>query len=412
MNKSIIVVGGAYGEDCAFPRRQVFRGSGGRASAILKSLGADVRFVTVTGPNLGAEFSAIATRLGYVLDAKTSKQDIWFRYRYPLGKPIVHPTPIISCPESTPIVSELALVFGMVEGRIPVKAQRVVYDPQDGANAKPFSQNGSTADELAIVLSYSEGKALTGQSDPSAMAHALLADKYVSVVIVKCGPQGALVQTPSSNGWVRPFPTNRVYKIGSGDVFSSAFAYAWLVEKQEPISAAWFASRMTAAYVESSQDRFTPVDIEDCRAEARTARRKYGSKHARPIPEKPIYLAAPFFSTAQQWQVDEVRDALTDMGFRVFSPIHDVGVGPPEEVAPADLAALDGAGLVLALIDGTDAGTLFEVGYARAKNIPVVAIAESVDAVSMTMILGSGCYVTNDLTTGIYAACWHLMGDV
>ena len=48
----------------------------------------------------------------------------------------------------------------------------------------------------------------------------------------------------------------------------------------------------------------------------------------------------------------------------------------------------------------------------RNAAIPVVAIAESVDAIPLTMILGSGCYVTNDLTTGIHAACWRLMGDV
>jgi len=55
---------------------------------------------------------------------------------------------------------------------------------------------------------------------------------------------------------------------------------------------------------------------------------------------------------------------------------------------------------------------MFEVGYARAKRIPVVAVAEAVDATPLTMVLGSGCVVTNDFTTGVYAVCWQLMGDV
>jgi nucleoside 2-deoxyribosyltransferase len=55
---------------------------------------------------------------------------------------------------------------------------------------------------------------------------------------------------------------------------------------------------------------------------------------------------------------------------------------------------------------------MFEVGYARAKNIPVIAVAEAVPAIPLTMVLGSGCYVTNDLATGVYAACWQMMGDV
>jgi hypothetical protein len=211
---------------------------------------------------------------------------------------------------------------------------------------------------------------------------------------------------------VRPFPTLKVYKIGSGDVFSAAFAYAWLVEDQEPLAAAWFASRVAAGYVESSRDRFTAEEIADFQAEAYESHARHGSGARRAIPESHIYLAGPFFSTAQQWLVDEVRGVLTDMGFHVFSPIHDVGAGPPDEVAPADLVALDSSGMVLALLNDVDAGTMFEVGYARAKKIPVVAVAEGVEATPLTMVLGSGCYVTNDLTTGVYAACWQMMGDV
>jgi nucleoside 2-deoxyribosyltransferase len=81
-------------------------------------------------------------------------------------------------------------------------------------------------------------------------------------------------------------------------------------------------------------------------------------------------------------------------------------------VAPADLAAVDASGAVLALLDGLDPGTLFEVGYARARGIPIIAVAESVGAEALTMLIGSDCYMTNDLTTGIYAACWQVMGDV
>ena len=79
---------------------------------------------------------------------------------------------------------------------------------------------------------------------------------------------------------------------------------------------------------------------------------------------------------------------------------------------PADLFGLEQSGVVIALLDGLDPGTVFEVGYARAKGIPVVVVAESVNPELLTMIIGSGCEVTTDLSTGIYAVCWHLMGDV
>jgi hypothetical protein len=412
MSKPIAVIGGAYGEECSFPPRQVYRGSGGRAAAILASLGAKVALSTVTGPQLKATFESIAARMGYELNAHPRLQDIWFRYRYPLARPTIFPVDLAKSTDVPPVEADLALVFGMIDGRLPIYARRAVYDPQDGYASKPFGDNGSTATELAIVLSHSEGQGLTGEREPEAMASTLLAQSGVSAVVVKCGPQGALVQTSKSQGWVRPFPTLKVYKIGSGDAFSAAFAYAWLVEDQEPLEAAWFASRVAAGYVESSRDHFTADEIEDFRTQARAAHARHGAGSHRNIPQNHVYLAGPFFSTAQQWLIDEARGALTDMGFRVFSPIHDVGAGPSEEVAPADLAALDSSAIVLALLNDVDPGAMFEVGYARAKKIPVVAVAEGVCATPLTMVLGSGCYVTNDLTTGIYAACWHMMGDV
>jgi hypothetical protein len=361
-----------------FPARQVFRGSGGRAAAIVSGLGAEVVLSTLTGPQLASAFLNIAKTLGYKLQAYPRPQDIWFRYRHPLGRPTVIPTEIAESAKVPRIDAELALVFGMIEGRLTVSARKAVYDPQDGVAAKPFSENGSTADELAIVLSYSEGLALTGLRDPQLVARSLLSQPGVSSVVVKCGPQGALVCTADSLGWVRPFPTAKVYKIGSGDAFTAAFAYAWLVEGQEPVAAAWFASRVAAAYVESSRDRFTNSEITDFHTQARAAYARNGAGAHRPVPDSSIYLAGPFFSTEQRWLIDEARAALADMGFRVFSPVHDVGTGPPDEVAPADLAALDSAGMVLALLNGIDPGTMFEVGYARAKEIPVVVVAEAV----------------------------------
>jgi hypothetical protein len=300
----------------------------------------------------------------------------------------------------------------MIEGRPAIHAKRVVYDPQDGIKSKHFDANGSTADELALVVSYSEGKALTGEADCTKMAELLIQQPKVTSVVVKCGAQGALVRTSAIHEWVRPFPTARVNKIGSGDAFSAAFAYAWLIENQEPLASAWFASRIAAAYVELAQDCIDLSLLEQYRNDARVAEAKFKGHGHRNIPDTQIYLAAPFFNTAEQWRVDEVRDTLKDMGFKVFSPIHDVGMGAPEEVTPADLFGLEQSGVVIALLDGLDPGTLFEVGYARGKGIPVVAVAESVAPDELTMVIGSGCEITNDLSTGIYAVCWYLMGDV
>lgn len=412
MTAAITVVGGTYGEECCYPRRKIFRGSGGRAAAILKSLGATVELHSVVGPQLGGEFSAIAQQIGYSHVPYSGTDDVWFRYRHPLGRPDIHPmtAPVWQMPKE--IRADAMLVFGMIEGRPVTHGGRVVYDPQDGARAVSYGANGSTARELALVVSYSEGRAITHQDDPHQIAAALLRHDSAVAVIVKCGPQGALVQTRDSNCWVYPFPTIRVYKIGSGDAFSAAFAHEWIVNGATPMEAAWFASRVAAAYVESGQDQFDTELVKKLREEAQQRHKRVGRGSRRSVPDTQIYLAGPFFHTAQQWAIDEARGALLDMGFKVFSPIHDVGEGPADFVASKDLEGLRASGVVLALVDGLDSGTLFEVGYAVACDIPVVVVAESVSVDPLTMLLGSDCFVTNDLSTGLYAACWKVMGDV
>jgi nucleoside 2-deoxyribosyltransferase len=119
-----------------------------------------------------------------------------------------------------------------------------------------------------------------------------------------------------------------------------------------------------------------------------------------------IYLAGPFFDIAKRWLVEETLAALESMGADVFSPLHDVGFGSPLEVATQDLVGLEGCSAVLALIDGHDPGTLFEIGYAAKKSIPVVALAENVSETDLTMLLGTGCEVVADFASAVYRAIW------
>jgi nucleoside 2-deoxyribosyltransferase len=122
-----------------------------------------------------------------------------------------------------------------------------------------------------------------------------------------------------------------------------------------------------------------------------------------------VYLAGPFFNIGQRWLVDEARRCLLELGMRVFSPIHDGGGGPAEKVGPADLEALDQCDLVFALLDGLDSGTLFEVGWARAreKPKPVYALAPSVSEEDLKMVAGSECRVFEDFVTALHHAAWR-----
>ncbi|WP_223266836.1 PfkB family carbohydrate kinase [Luteimonas gilva] len=377
-----------------------------RAACVLAGMGNTVTLHTVLGNELAGEFEQIASLKGFALQAARRDHEITFVYQHPLGVPEIDGESVGTEPRSA-ISADAALVFGMIEGRPIVHGDRVVYDPQDGDRAASFSSNGSSAKELAIVASLSEARSLSGKETPEDAASELL-NQGGHVVIVKCGMLGAVVATAAGLTWIRAFPTDYVWKIGSGDVFSAAFAHAWLVEGLGVLDAAWFASRWVAEYVSTRCEALGAAELERVRAEAAAQ----AMPRNRPtINPKPIYLAGPFFNTAQLWQVEEARTALHDAGVAVFSPIHDVGEGPADEVAPEDLRAIRECGLVLALLDGLDAGTLFEVGYARALGIPVVAIAESVEEQSLTMIIGSGCIVRSDFCSGIYEACWQLLVD-
>jgi sugar/nucleoside kinase (ribokinase family) len=50
----------------------------------------------------------------------------------------------------------------------------------------------------------------------------------VPVVVVKCGPRGALVQTKGVREWIAPQRVEAVDTVGAGDSFDSGFLHAWL----------------------------------------------------------------------------------------------------------------------------------------------------------------------------------------
>jgi nucleoside 2-deoxyribosyltransferase len=118
-----------------------------------------------------------------------------------------------------------------------------------------------------------------------------------------------------------------------------------------------------------------------------------------------IYLAAPFFTTAERLLLETVRTALYDAGLEVFSPLHEIGSGG-DEVAARDLQGLDGCHSVLALLDGADPGTVFETGWATKTGIPVVGFAAHPELHDWTMLRGTGATVTSDLTSAVYLAAW------
>lgn len=95
-----------------------------------------------------------------------------------------------------------------------------------------------------------------------------------------------------------------------------------------------------------------------------------------------VYLAAPLFSAAEITFNREIANLLRERFFSVCLPQDsgDTHMGRSEEeqhtIFESNRKALDETDYVVAVIDGADAdsGTSWEMGYAYAKKIPVIAL--------------------------------------
>lgn len=133
----------------------------------------------------------------------------------------------------------------------------------------------------------------------------------------------------------------------------------------------------------------------------------------RPLPSYPavaparVYLAGPFFTVQQLWIVEEALGAIEAMGVSVFSPYHDVGSSSSaREIASKDIDGLRTCQAVMAIIDDLDPGTLFEVGYARALGIPVVALVQERTCTDLKMLEGTDVSLERDLASAVYKTVW------
>lgn len=99
-----------------------------------------------------------------------------------------------------------------------------------------------------------------------------------------------------------------------------------------------------------------------------------------------IYLAAGWFNPEQKRQMDEVYKVLLDLRLKgeidFFSPMYDgivlKGKEDPnwrqkmKEVWELDIRKITESDLVIACTQDHDVGTIFECGYASARNIPIL----------------------------------------
>lgn len=397
------IVGGVYREYCVHPRWNEIYGSAGRAALAIATLGTPVELHSY----MNDEALQVINDQGVWLDAFQSVQTyvpgiVGFTYLHDMAVPDIWGIP--EQPYLPLSVTEKKVVrFGMLEGDAVVQAEWAVYDPQNVRGGQPFGANGSIAEYLAIVLNSQEASHMAGMpgEHPSKVAPALAQQQNAEVVVVKMGPEGVFVWTPDEIAQVPAYRTRHVWKIGSGDCFTAYFANAWMHAGKTPVESAELASRATAYYCETQGFPSTDI-LQNLVYPAVEVSTAYLQGQRRQI-----YLASPFFDLAQVWMVQQARTNLLDMGLHVFSPYHDIGLGSAEDVVIRDLEGIRESDLVLAVTDGLDAGTIFEIGYARALNKPVIVYSERHKGESLKMMEGSGCTICVDYTTALYSALWE-----
>lgn len=394
----MIVAGGTYLESCREPGpdgpRRALLGSGLRAAAALREVVDDLIFHSAVDGHLRSEAETVTASLGITTEWRERSEPVGFDYWTPLSAPAIDGPHAHA--EDILLDGGRALVFGMLECRTRGTVDGLVFDPQQPRDLRGLDLGGISAKRLAVIANANETRAMAAEADLEAAAQKLLEISPADVVITKRAARGCLVTTADAQEWVGPFPTTRVWPIGSGDVFAAGFAWAWLEDGAEPVEAARAGSH--AASIWCSQLRLG-LRSDDFRPASGELNPRDGC----------VYLAAPFFNLAQRWLVELVSQSVVGLGGDMFSPFHSVGVGD-DSVADADIEGLERSSAVLALLDDIDGGALFESGWADKAGIPIVVYTEHPEREDLKMLRGRGAELHNDLPTAVYRALWASMG--
>lgn len=403
-SKDMHVIGGTYLESVQDRGVDRLFGSGFRAAACLSHLD-DIKFHSYIGGDCAAIFAATAKSFGLVKnEIEAVAQARSFAYATSLARPSVNayghdPNVRVICVRS----EEPILRFGMLEQEAVVHGKKVVYDPQNPYDPLVYWGNGSTAEELVIVANHKEVRSLFGDDVAGGIRRQFGQHPELVCVVRKYGPLGADVFTP--DGSVEHIPayrTHEVFSVGTGDVFSAYFSYFWSVAGKPFAVAADLASRAVAKYVSG-------VGSIQKETEETLTHLPYKPVNSSRPKIAPIYLAGPFFTLEETMFLQEIKHAFSSMDVPVFSPIDDVGVGDAAKVYRGDIKGLVRSDSVFANVCGMDAGTIYEIGYAKALGKSVTVFAQDCKQKDMTMFVGGGCNCFSDFTSAVYNAVWDTM---
>lgn len=395
------IIGGVYRERCLHPGWDYIFGSGGRAAIAICEMGHDIHLHSYVNDDFKKYLEIESKFCSGKLTVNQHKTDEALEFNYTHGLANIIPPSSNKYNSEIFIQTESVLMFGMIECKTRTESVYAVYDPQNTFQTLSFRQTGSKAQHLALVLNEREAYALANaecQNSIEDVIYNIVEKESAEVVVVKRGPKGALVYNDGKLSKIPLFLTEQVWKIGSGDCFSAHFALNWILLGKTAHESAYNASLATSYY---------------CQTQCLPSKVNLNLYAPKPLiinsnKKCKVYLAAPIFTLAQLWIVEQVRNNLIEMGLEVFSPYHDVGLTYDKYyIYKEDILGLDNSDMVFAILDGLDSGTIFEIGFASAKGKKVIIYNENVDDKDLVMFSGEHTFIIKDFVSAIYRAVWE-----
>ncbi|UCI32129.1 carbohydrate kinase family protein [Mesorhizobium sp. B4-1-4] len=376
------IAGGLYRELCLHPSWDAVMGSGGRAARALVDLSPNSRLHCYFESE--GSFDRVKQDLAIQATFAGRHTGIVFAYFHPLSRPLLQP-PLaeIKRMPAIKVEGDAVLRFGFIEGDAIVAADRAIYDPQSAQNFVPFHDNGSRASELALVLNERELRAAARTGSLADAADAMLKDKRVACVIVKRGVKGALVFSRGSlPSTVPAFLSKRIFKIGTGDIFTAAFAHHWAEAKLTPYDAAYLASMHVASYCDNPHAPLTPPNPSE-------------AVERHPISDTGnVLLLGAIDTLGRRYTIEEARFGLAELGLNAICPALEA-----VELERMHLST------VLMLVDGIDQEGIRTAKRLNDEGVRCIALVE---ARSLEPLLANfaNCETTEDFSTALYLSGW------
>lgn len=377
------IAGGLYTETCVIPSWHEEFGSGGRAAAAVSTLSPGSVLHTYARRDKQAGIERLLS-LGLNIRQSPCRKGVAFAYFHPLSKPYIEPSPAhIFQNDPIHVEGNAVLRFGFLDGDAIVRAERAVYDPQTSNNPAPFFENGSKADKLALVVNEAEALSIAPNVDAAEACREIISEHLANVVVLKQGTRGAIVfEGDGSERTIPAYQSERVFKIGTGDVFSAIFAYYWAEEKRAPSEAADLASKHVSRYAET---RCLPLDA-------------HSYIEMVPIGQTqlhPLRIEGKVDTIGRRYTLEEACFRLKELGTNIFCPL-------------IDGSQKNGGGCrsLLVLSDEFDQPTRRRCIDATRDGQAVTLFLEASDETFKKEPLMGGVNVTSDFTTALYHASW------